>query len=62
MISEALGKGVGLADVMKVLGHSQVETILKYVHSDFDRMKKAVEILEQKAKKNIDTDKVEKIE
>jgi len=51
MVSEAIGKGVGLADIMKVLGHSQVETTMKYLHSDFSRMKKAVEILEKKTKK-----------
>jgi integrase len=51
MVSEALGRGVGLADVMKVLGHSQVETTLKYIHPDFERMKKAVEVLAEKAKK-----------
>lgn len=51
MVSEALGKGVGLADVMKVLGHSQIETTMKYIHPDFSRMKKAVQILERKAKR-----------
>jgi integrase len=51
MVSEALGHGVGLADVMKVLGHSQVETTLKYIHPDFERMKKAVEVLAEKAEK-----------
>lgn len=51
MVSEALGRGVGLADVMKVLGHSQVETTLKYIHPDFERMKRAVEVLAEKAKK-----------
>lgn len=47
MVSQALGKGVGLADIMKILGHSKVETTMKYLHTDFDRMKKAVEILEK---------------
>lgn len=51
MVSEAMGKGVGLADIMKVLGHSQIETTLKYVHSDFSRMKKAVQVLENRTKK-----------
>jgi integrase/recombinase XerD len=51
MVSEALGKGVGLADVMKILGHSQVETTMRYLHADFGRMKKAMEALERKAKK-----------
>jgi hypothetical protein len=36
---------------MKVLGHSKVETTLRYVHADFGRMKKAVESLEKAAKK-----------
>jgi len=52
MVSNALGKGVGLADVMKVLGHSQVDTTMKYVHSNIDRMRKAVEVLEEEAKKD----------
>jgi len=51
MVSEALGKGVGLADIMKILGHSNIETTQKYMHSDFERMKKAVEILEEKTRK-----------
>jgi integrase len=49
MVSEALGRGASLADIMKVLGHSQVETTLKYVHTDFERMKRAIEILGEKA-------------
>jgi integrase len=53
MVSEALGRGVSLADIMKVLGHSRMETTLKYIHSDFSRMKKAVEILEEKTKKKV---------
>jgi len=52
MVSEAIGKGVGLADIMKVLGHSQVKTTMKYLHSDFDRMKRAVQILENKMNQN----------
>jgi integrase len=51
MVSEALGKGVGLADVMKILGHSQVETTMKYLHADFGRMKAAMKALERKTKK-----------
>ncbi|TET70321.1 MAG: hypothetical protein E3J56_08270 [Candidatus Aminicenantes bacterium] len=51
MVSEALGKGVGLADVMKILGHSQVETTMRYLHADFGRMKVAMEVLEKMAKK-----------
>lgn len=48
MVSEAQGRGVGLADIMKVLGHSRVETTLKYLHEDEARMRKAVEIVEEK--------------
>lgn len=48
MVSESLGKGVGLADIMKVLGHSRMETTLRYLHDDENRMKKAVEIIEAK--------------
>jgi integrase len=51
MVSETLGGGVGLADVMKILGHSQVGTTMRYLHPDFSRMKKAMEVLERKAKK-----------
>jgi len=51
MVSEALGRGASLTDIMKILGHSQIETTLKYVHSDFKRMKIAMEVLEEKAKK-----------
>jgi integrase len=47
MVSQALGHGVGLAGIQKILGHSKVETTMKYIHADFDRMKKAVEILEE---------------
>ena len=52
MVSEAIGKGVGLADIMKVLGHSRIETTMKYLHADFERMKKAVKVLEKKAINN----------
>ena len=48
MVSEALGHGVGLADIMAVLGHSQVQTTLRYQHADLERMRKAVEILAEK--------------
>ena len=51
MVSEALGRGASLADVQKILGHSSFETTMKYVHSDFSRMKKAMEVLEEKMKK-----------
>lgn len=54
MISEALGKGVGLADVMKILGHSRVETTMRYLHADFGRMKTAMEALERKIKRKND--------
>jgi hypothetical protein len=47
-LKEAL---VGLADIMRVLGHSKVETTLRYVHADFDRIRKAVETLEKMGKK-----------
>jgi len=46
MVTEALGRGASLRDVMKILGHRRVETTLKYVHADFDRMKKAMLALE----------------
>lgn len=48
MVSESLGKGVGLADIMKVLGHSRMDTTLRYLHEDEKRMKKAVEIIEDR--------------
>lgn len=37
--------------MIKILGHSQIETTMKYLHADFGRMKKAMEVLERKAKK-----------
>lgn len=43
MISGALGRGASLADVMKVLGHSKLDTTLKYVHADQAQMKKAMD-------------------
>ncbi len=49
MVSHALGKGVGLADIMKILGHSKVETTMRYIHADQDRMRLAITILEEKA-------------
>jgi len=48
MVSEALGRGVGLADVMAILGHSQVQTTLRYQHADLERMRKAVDVLAEK--------------
>ena len=48
MVSEALGRGVGLADIMAILGHSRMETALRYQHADLGRMKKAMEILNRK--------------
>jgi integrase len=51
MVSEALGRGVGLADVMRILGHSQISTTMRYLHPDFSRMKKAMQVLEKKTKK-----------
>jgi hypothetical protein len=35
---------------MKVLGHSRVETTLRYLHEDLERMRKAVELVEEKAR------------
>ncbi len=51
MVAEALGRGASLADVQKILGHSSFETTMKYVHSDFERMRNAMKILEEKIKK-----------
>jgi integrase len=48
MVSEALGRGVGLADVMAILGHSRTETALRYQHADLARMKKAMDVLSKK--------------
>ncbi len=50
MVSQALGRGVGPKDIMEILGHSRLETTMKYLHSDFDRKKLALEILEEKTK------------
>jgi integrase len=62
MVSEALGKGVGLADVMKILGHSQVGTTMRYIHPDFSRMKRAMEVLEKKTKRRkIDNNRTKKL-
>ena len=51
MVSEALGRGVGLADIMAVLGHHDIATTLRYQHSDLGRMRRAMEALEEKLKK-----------
>jgi len=51
MVSEALGRGTGLRDVMTVLGHSRIETTLRYDHSAIDRMRLAAEALEDRVKK-----------
>jgi len=48
MVNEGLGRGVGVRDIMDVLGHSKVETTLRYLHANADRMKLALEILEPK--------------
>jgi putative transposon-encoded protein len=48
MISEAPVRGASLADTMNVLGHSQAETTLKYVRTDFEPMRKAVEVIGEK--------------
>lgn len=51
MVSESLGRGVGLQDIMNILGHNRTETLMKYQHDDFSRMKKAMETLESRIKK-----------
>lgn len=51
MVSESLGRGVGLQDVMAILGHSTLATTLQYNHASFDRQKKAMETLESRIKK-----------
>jgi integrase len=48
MISEALGRGAGLADIMKILGHSRISTTMSYVHEDMDRMRIALDTLAAK--------------
>ncbi len=48
MMSEALGRGATLVDIMTLLGHSKFETAIRYQHADLSRMKKAMEILEEK--------------
>jgi integrase len=57
MVSEALGRGVGIADVMQVLGHSQVKTTMKYQHADLSRMRRAVEVLGRRAGRKAKVDK-----
>lgn len=57
LVSEALGKGVGLADIMKILGHSQVKTTMKYQHSDLERMRQAVDVLSKRTIEKIGIDK-----
>jgi integrase len=59
LVSEALGRGVGLADVMQILGHSQVKTTMKYQHFDLSRMRRAVDVLSEKAGDKIRIDKKE---
>jgi len=51
MVSEALGRGAGLDDVMRVLGHSRIETTLRYDHSAMARMRLAMQALEDKIPK-----------
>jgi hypothetical protein len=48
MILESLGTGFGLVDVMKVLGRSKIETTLRCVHPDFERMKIGLEPVARK--------------
>lgn len=57
MVSEALGHGVGIADVMQVLGHSQVKTTMKYQHADLSRMRRAVEVLGERTGRKAKVDK-----
>lgn len=42
MVSDSLGQGVGLADIMEVLGHSKVETTMRYVHAGEARKRTAL--------------------
>ena len=51
MVSEALGRGVGLADIMALLGHVDVSTAMRYQHADLGRMRRAMEALDEKLKK-----------
>jgi len=46
MIAETLGRGAGLIDIMRIVGHSQMQTTLGYQHADVERMVKALEILD----------------
>ena len=49
--SEVLGRRAGKDGVLRVLGHSRIETALRYDHSAMARMKKAMETLETKVRK-----------
>ena len=42
MVSDALGHGVGLADIMEILGHSKVETTMRYLHANEGRKRTAL--------------------
>jgi len=46
MINEGLGKGAGIRDIQDVLGHSQLATTMRYLHSNADRMVIALKTLE----------------
>lgn len=48
MISESLERGVELVDVMKDLGRSKMETALRCVHPDFERMKIGLDTVARK--------------
>ena len=48
MILEPLGTGFGLVDVMKDMGHSKIETTLRCVHPDFERMKIGLDTVARK--------------
>jgi hypothetical protein len=48
MILESPGTGFGLVDVMKDLGRSKMETTLRCVHPDFERMKIGLDTVARK--------------
>ena len=53
IVVESLGRGASLPDVMKILGHSQIETTMQYVNEDFSRMRKAMKALEEIVDKSV---------
>jgi len=48
MISESLERGAGLVDVMKDLGRSKIEIMLRCVHPDIERMKLGLDTVARK--------------